>query len=207
MSVPRTDAEMDIRKERFLLAFTVVELLVIIAVIIVLAGLLFPAFKGVRDQSKRVQAKNDLTQIVTAVNAFYSDYGVYPISGTADKTVGPGGSPATNESLLNALRGLDTTVNPRQIVFLSPPDVKDKANPRSGIGTHPTNAGQFFDPWGKNYVIRLDGDYDSTVSNPYGNNNGAGADPIRLGVIAWSLGADGSLNLNFAGSDDVISWQ
>ena len=207
MSVPRTDAEMDIRKERFLLAFTVVELLVVIAVIIVLAGLLFPAFKGVRDQSKRVQAKNDLTQIVTAVNAFYSDYGVYPISGTADKTVGPGGSPATNESLLNALRGLDTTVNPRQIVFLSPPDVKDKANPRSGIGTDPTNAGQFFDPWGKNYVIRLDGGYDSTVSNPYGNNNGAGADPIRLGVIAWSLGADGNLNLNFAGSDDVISWQ
>ena len=207
MSVPRTDAEMDVRKERFLPAFTVVELLVVIAVIIVLAGLLFPAFKGVQDQSKRTQAKNDLTQIVTAVNAFYSEYGVYPVSGIADKTFGPGGSPATNESILNALRGLDATLNPRQIVFLSPPDVKDKANPRSGIGTNPANAGQFFDPWGKNYVIRLDGDYDSAVSNPYGNNNGAGADPIRLGVIAWSLGADGNLNLNFAGSDDVISWQ
>jgi prepilin-type N-terminal cleavage/methylation domain-containing protein len=56
-------------------AFTLIELLVVITVIAILIALLFPAFNGVQDQAKRTQAKNDLTQIVTAVNAFYTEYG------------------------------------------------------------------------------------------------------------------------------------
>src|SRR5712692_4222163 len=60
-------------------AFTLIELLVVIAIIIILIGFLFPAFRGVQDQAKRTQAKNDLTQIVTAVNAFYTEYGRYPV--------------------------------------------------------------------------------------------------------------------------------
>src|SRR5213594_3515356 len=63
-------------------AFTLIELLVVIAIIAILIGLLFPAFRAVQDQAKRTQAKSDLTQIVNAVNAFYTDYGRYPIAGT-----------------------------------------------------------------------------------------------------------------------------
>ena len=33
----------------------------------------FPAFKAVQNQARSTQAKNDLTQIVNAVNAFYTD--------------------------------------------------------------------------------------------------------------------------------------
>jgi len=190
-------------------AFTLIELLVVITVIAILIALLFPAFNGVQDQAKRTQAKNDLTQIVTAVNAFYTEYGKYPLAATIDTTFGPGGSPMTNETLFNSLRGgnLDLVLNPRQVAFISPPDVKDKANPRSGIGIDPTNTGQYFDPWGKNYVIRIDANYDNQVANPYGNNKGAGADPLRQGVIAWSLGKDVTLAGTYTDSDDVISWQ
>src|SRR4030095_8619261 len=60
-------------------AFTLIELLVVIAIIAMLIGLLFPAFRAVQDQAKRTQAKNDLTQIVTAVNAYYTEYGKYPL--------------------------------------------------------------------------------------------------------------------------------
>ncbi|HEV8618682.1 MAG TPA: prepilin-type N-terminal cleavage/methylation domain-containing protein, partial [Candidatus Udaeobacter sp.] len=85
-------------------AFTLIELLVVIAIIIILAGLLFPAFQAVQNQAKRTQAKNDLTQIVTAVNAYYTEYGKYPLAAgvTTDTTFGPGGSPATNETLFNS---------------------------------------------------------------------------------------------------------
>src|SRR5213082_491719 len=86
-------------------AFTLIELLVVIAIIAVLIGLLFPAFRAVQDQAKRTQAKNDLTQIVNAVNAFYTDYGRYPLAAAADTTFGPGGAPATNETLFTELRG------------------------------------------------------------------------------------------------------
>jgi prepilin-type N-terminal cleavage/methylation domain-containing protein len=188
-------------------AFTLIELLVVITIIAILIGLLFPAFRGVQDQAKRTQAKNDLTQIITAVNAFYTEYGKYPLPSTAttDTTYGPGGSPTTNETLLNPLRGLDTTLNPRQIVFISPPDAKDPTAPRSGMGT----TGQYFDPWGKNYAIRIDGDYTNSVPNPYSQN--AGASPLQIGVIAWSLGSDGlggsGDKKSTASDDDVISWQ
>ena len=164
-------------------AFTLIELLVVIAIIAILIGLLFPAFKAVQNQARQAQAKNDLTQIVNAVNAYYTEYGRYPLSITADTTYGPGGVPATNETLFTELRGCTAaagscpgaaTSNPRQIVFISPPDVKNAASPRSGIGT----TGQYFDPWGNNYVVRIDGDYNNQVANPYGTN-GAGADPLQ----------------------------
>src|SRR2546423_5430033 len=118
-------------------AFTLIELLVVIAIIAVLIGLLFPAFRAVQDQAKKTQAKNDLTQIVNAVNAFYTDYGKYPLV-NADTVYGPAANP--NNTLFNVLRAQDATNNPRQIVFISPPYVKDPANPRSGVGT-PTGTG------------------------------------------------------------------
>src|SRR2546425_12968038 len=90
-------------------AFTLIELLVVIAIIIILIGFLFPAFRGVQDQAKRTQAKNDLTQIVTAVNAFYTEYGKYPLA-TAD-TIYLG---ASNAALFNELRATSATQNPRQ---------------------------------------------------------------------------------------------
>lgn len=211
MSVPGANAKMDVRKNpRTCLAFTLVELFVVMLIVAILIGILFPAFRGVQDQAKRTQAKNDLTQIVTAVNAFYTEYGKYPLAATIETTLGPGGSPTTNQILFNPLRGLDAMLNPRQIIFISPPDVKDPNTPRSGIGTGTTNIGQFFDPWGQNYVVRVDADYNNQVANPYSQN--AGATTLQTGVISWSLGkngpAGGSGDKNSSNAaDDVISWQ
>jgi prepilin-type N-terminal cleavage/methylation domain-containing protein len=205
-------------------AFTLIELLVVIAIIAILVGLLFPAFKAVQNQAKQTQAKNDLTQIVNAVNAFYTEYGKYPLV-TADTTYGPGGT--ANNALFNELRSTGAaTQNPRQIVFISPPDVKSPANPRSGIALLATTIngisvaiGDFVDPWGTPYNVRIDGSYDNSVANPYGpqSTGGAGSDPVPLGVITWSRGSDQKLGTNgdnvyknpttAAQSDDVISWQ
>ena len=185
--------------------FTLIELLIVIGIIAILIGLLFPAFKGVQDQARRTQAKNDLTQIVTAVNAFYTEYGRYPTTATTDAaaTYGPGGSTTENGGLFSELRATSTTLNTRQIVFISPPDAKDQNNPRSGIKT---STGGYYDPWGSEYAVALDADYNNQVANPYTSN--AGATPnLQNGVIAWSLGKDGVQGTDFKASDDVISWQ
>ncbi len=103
-------------------AFTLIELLVVIAIIIILAGLLFAGLRGAQEQARRTQAKNDLTQIVTAVNAFYTEYGKYPISAATDAagTFGPTGQTNTNNLLFNELRALaSSTLNTRKIVFIS----------------------------------------------------------------------------------------
>ena len=197
-------------------AFTLIELLVVIAIIAILIGLLFPAFRAVQDQAKRTQAKNDLTQIVSAVNAYYTDYGKYPLA-TADTTYGPAGS--LNDDLFYTLRAVasganaSNATNPRVVVFISPPYVKDLANPRSGIGTPTgTGPGQYYDPWGTPYRVRIDGNYDNQLANPYTADTGAGPATLTNGVIAWSAGKDQKApdnggTTNFNSSDDVISWQ
>ncbi|MBA2623757.1 MAG: type II secretion system protein, partial [Chthoniobacterales bacterium] len=133
-------------------AFTLIELFVVMSVIIVLLGMAFPAFQAVQNSARKTQAKNDLVQIVTAVNAFYTEYGKYPLV-TADTIYGPTGT--ANNLLFDVLRGLNATENPRQIVFISPPEVKNSTNPRSGVVTTigAATLGQLFDPWGNAYNV------------------------------------------------------
>jgi prepilin-type N-terminal cleavage/methylation domain-containing protein len=199
----RTNPRRERRSHR---AFTLIELLVVIAIIAILVGLLFPAFKAVLNQARQTQAKNDLTQIVNAVNAFYTEYGKYPLA-TDDSTI------TTTTALFNVLRAMDATNNPRQIVFINPPYVKNDTagNRRSGVS--PTD-GQYYDPWGTRYVVKIDGNYDNQLANPYSLN--AGPTTLAIGVIAWSFGTDGqsgsvpgpAADKNAGNAaDDVISWQ
>jgi prepilin-type N-terminal cleavage/methylation domain-containing protein len=193
-------------------AFTLIELLVVIAIIAILIGLLFPAFSAVQNQAKRTQAKNDLTQIVTAVNAYYTEYGKYPL--VADDT------PITvNNLLFDVLRNMTganpgNAANPRGIVFMSPPYVKDPANPRSGIAAQDVTVngvlipiGSFVDPWGTPYRGAIDGTYDNQITNPYGGSANAGPAILSIGVIAWSFGKDQTQDTDIKAGDDVISWQ
>jgi prepilin-type N-terminal cleavage/methylation domain-containing protein len=186
-------------------AFTLVELLVVIAIIAILISFFLPTLFGMYERAKKVQAKNDLTQIVNAVNAFYTEYGKYPLA-TDDSTI------SNNEDLFYSLRAIasganaNNAVNPRQIVFISP-RVLGTAPVRSGIAS---DNGRYYDPWGTPYRIAIDGGYDNKITpNPY--SSGAGPSPLPQGVIGWSLGKDLTLGTSnngiYTNSDDVISWQ
>ena len=208
MPFPRANAEMEMNRRG---AFTLIELLVVIAIIAVLAGLSFPVFSSIQNTAKKTQAKNDLTQIVTAVNAFYTEYGKYPLA-TVDTTYGK--AAPVNNLLFDVLRAKNATENPRQIIFISPPDVRNPTKPQSGIGTDAANVGQYFDPWGTPYHVKIDGNYDNQLTNPYSAN--AGSTSLQAGVIAWSFGKDAvsdststtALDKNSSkNKDDVISWQ
>jgi prepilin-type N-terminal cleavage/methylation domain-containing protein len=238
MSLPRTDAEMDVRKNpkseirrhgvreaseaglsnaKFRRGFTLIELLVVITVVAILMALLFPAFNGVQDQAKRTQAKNDMAQIITAVNAFYTEYGQYPCGAQTgnDGQDFFADDDNANNTLFDILRGDPNngnvqTYNPKAIAFFQPTIAKDLANPKSGIGGN----GRLYDPWGSCYRVRMDNNYSGAVENPYSGN--AGFNPIQLGVIAWSIGKnlDGAKTATGSGDkktgtydDDVISWQ
>jgi prepilin-type N-terminal cleavage/methylation domain-containing protein len=217
--------------------FTLIELLVVIAIIAILAGLLFPAFQAVQNSAKKTQAKNDLTQIVTAVNGFYTEYGKYPTTSTADVTFGI--SPTTNDQLCDVLRNITTGINganvtllnPRQIVFMDVPAAKDQTNPKSGIQI---STGRWYDPWGSAYNVAIDANYNVIVRAPSYTDllstytiapppDTSGDVGVRTGVIAWSFGPNGLLGggnatdpkfsnetgtvNTYTGSGDVISWQ
>ncbi len=58
--------------------FTLVELLVVISIIGILAGIALVAFRSSQARSRDVQRKSDLKQTANALELFYADYQKYP---------------------------------------------------------------------------------------------------------------------------------
>lgn len=61
--------------------FTLIELLIVIAIIAILASLLLPALKNARDASYSIMCLNNLKQISVAAVNYTSDYSGYLMSG------------------------------------------------------------------------------------------------------------------------------
>jgi len=197
--------------------FTLIELITVISIILILMGLLFPAVSSIKETAKRAQAKNDVTNLVTAVKSFYTEYGSYPnpSSSTTDMTFAGSSSSLTgtgNAALLSCLTGTSTTVNTRGIVFIEIPAVKTPATPKAGL-----SAGTWYDPWGTPYFVAVDLNYNNVVAAApaytdmnYTTSSDGLDTGVPTGVIAWSLGKDKTFGISggkYTGSDDVISWQ
>ena len=93
---------MNLANQRSVAAFTLIEMTVVILIIATLAAALLTATSGMFDRARKVQAKNDLTQLVTAINAFYTEYGKYPVTVTIQPrtpSLAPGQLPAGCTSL------------------------------------------------------------------------------------------------------------
>jgi prepilin-type N-terminal cleavage/methylation domain-containing protein len=120
-------------------AFTLIELLVVIAIIAILAGLGFAGLQGAIESGRKAQARNDVNQLAAAVKAYQLEYGRLPESG----------------QVIAALTG----DNAKELVFFEAKAAKGNP-PKGGVLD-----GKLYDPWGQEYTIELDDDYDNRVSH------------------------------------------
>ncbi|SRR5258708_418567 len=70
--------------------FTLIELLIVIAIIGILSSLLFVNFSGARERARDSKRKTDLTEIKSALQLYYNDYGKFPAAGAGNTIAGCG---------------------------------------------------------------------------------------------------------------------
>ena len=67
-------------------AFTLVEMLVVIAIIAILAAMLLPVLAGAKKAAQKKQAAMEISQIVGAIQQYDSVYGRFPVSSRCAKS-------------------------------------------------------------------------------------------------------------------------
>jgi prepilin-type N-terminal cleavage/methylation domain-containing protein len=193
-------------------AFTLIELLTVIAIIAVLMGLLFPALSGAKEQARRADAGTAVRNIVSACKSYYNDYGKFPpVSGALEGDVNKNGyysfgdtsagkCKVENSSLFDILRAISRgdneghKLNKRQQKYFEMGKAKDPKNPRGGFcdGSEFTkNQGALMDPWGAQYCVVLDADDDGTIDMGAFYSDLAGeSNVIRVGAASFSMAKD-----------------
>jgi prepilin-type N-terminal cleavage/methylation domain-containing protein len=192
--------------------FTLIELLTVIAIIAILAALLFPAIKGSMSQAEKSKAQAGISSLATAFRSYYTEYGKWPIIYTANPQYEDF---IVDDQIVALLAGDDvggastkypapTLYHPRVDTAFNPPyntmsaNAIVQGNPRKIVFLEfktkdLDGSGHFVDPWGKPYHFRLDVNYQNQVDYPFA---AAGSPIAGVGFLIWSPGPDGQYNHN-----------
>ena len=193
-------------------AFTLIELLTVIAIIAVLMGLLFPALSGAKEQARRADASTTVRNIVSACKNYYNDYGKFPpVSSAMEGDVNTNGyysfgdtksakCKVENSILFDILRAIsrgensEHKLNKRQQKYFEMGKAKDTKNPRGGFqdgSEFATSQGALMDPWGAQYCVVLDADDDGTIDMGAFYTDLAGApNALRVSGACFSMAKD-----------------
>ncbi len=159
-------------------SFTLVEILVVISIIGLLAGLALPAIGGALATARKAKATAMAQQIRTAITQFNSEYGYFPTNGFTSGTGTTG--PDLTLILTGGSTAAATNANPRRIVFLEvPTDFTSNNNVSNGIFT-PRNLYSSGTNRGRQvrFNVAVDHDYNGQVSVP-------GNTALNASVAVW----------------------
>ena len=136
-------------------AFTLVQLLIVIAILAILIGLLLPAVQKVREAAARAQSLNNLKQIGLGLQNYAATYNGALPPGVDDKHFSamcrflPYLEQQNAYNLINFKKSIDDDANAQARglifkVFLSPSDGVERPNPKWGATNYLLNESVFY---------------------------------------------------------------
>ncbi|QQL45707.1 prepilin-type N-terminal cleavage/methylation domain-containing protein [Sulfuriroseicoccus oceanibius] len=168
--------------------FTLIELLIVIAIVAILASMIFAGSSFALKKARKVEAQNLATGIAQAVEQFEVEYNRMPIPGSSRGQDWEGDS---SEEICVILTGQETggkVLNKKQIDYLD--GMKQANDAAGGIDRTEEDRPVVFDPWGNFFVIHIDGNYDKKLRNPESSEDGE--DELKgVRVAVLSKGEDG----------------
>jgi prepilin-type N-terminal cleavage/methylation domain-containing protein len=173
--------------------FTLVELLVVISIIGMLAGLMAVAIPKAMEGGKKAKAKGELNSIVAAVKAYKQEYGRFPGDLTQSNCMFSSNSTPSVVSLINVLSG-DSTNTLSDTQPANPKGVRFFEGSKGGTNGLP-------DPWDKQYMVIVDTAETGTITYTTAGT----AMNLRLSVLAFSYGKDGKADTTTGAKDDIFS--
>jgi prepilin-type N-terminal cleavage/methylation domain-containing protein len=205
--------------------FTLVEMLVVIAVIAALVSILAPTLAVAKRQAKIKVAKLEMAGIVLAISQYQALYSLPPLSRTAIDsctpsspdftcgTVWPDGSPLCQPKIISTGNSGYHNCNSEVMAILMDLDLYPNTNHLRNPQRHPflparlapkANApgvgldGVFRDPWGNPYIVTIDVNYDGVCQDGFYYPLTKPGKPllVRGSVMVWSFGPDGKADPN-----------
>ena len=197
-------------------AFTLVELLVVIGIIAVLAGILLPAINTAMKKADEAKARVEVKALISAWKKYHAEYGCWPASSTSPWMFGQVSSSLLPWERFKASEGesgigmigcvMTNIMYPNASLsygggHMNYHPVCTNYNPRrisfmeyrsDSVSTN----GSFVDPWDFPYKVMFDID-----GNGHVDRGGSMSTSVYDSVIAWSVGPDG-----VESSDDINSW-
>ena len=186
--------------------FTLVELLVVVSIIGLLAGISIPIVSSMISKARLTQARNTAHQLKNAISSYVTDYRKFPVratNGTSGDT-----QLISDHTLMDVLLAADKEaelqgLNQRKTVYFSGSQGRSMGNGRYKGGVILSNggAGELWDPFGEKYRVILDTDSNGRIPAPDWLENSG--EELSLSVAVWSAGKDRD---DSAATDNQKSW-
>jgi type II secretion system protein G len=128
--------------------FTLIELMVVIAIILILALIAIPAYRNMQDRARKSRVQSDLRTLANALQMFFTDWNTYPVQEDADRLVADSGAGAelTGHGTINAEGKVSATGERGPIVYIEKLPI-DPFDPDNGSYYYQSN------PTGSSYVL------------------------------------------------------